>query len=319
MAKNTPKGTISFEELLSGQQRFKEKQKREAETKESITLEDLKKLQTGMSLDDLKNLQSNKQTPNKTNLGTLHQDLKSIKQSLDKTTTGEEPMFGRRAVATFFPPLPTKETAAPQAPEQQAPQEPPRDLNKERTERLQKIGSVIQEKIGVERGGALNNTQTNINKNVYDKFIAQTKQHDEILKDASEQQVQIFKQFEKTLIELREAGSDDSKKLREQLQHLAGQLETTEHTTAKGRMGYEMQTALGNARPKNLGDMFKSLFGGERRVREGYEKEGKNYRNKETGQFVKSSEATKGRLASAVSFLGEYIRSEEHTSELQSH
>ena len=290
------KVNLTLEELMASRKELKQREKLESE-RISITKEQLSKLASGDDIDELtkqfKDIQSPRKVGNKIGFNTLHEDLTKLKETLTKTATGTEPKPERTPLTTIIPPSP--------------PKEPGPTANEERTQRLQKIGNVVQEKVSTERGGSLNLSQTKINTTVFDKFVAQSKQRDDLLKNASEEQMKIFQELEDTLVELRGAGSKDSEKLRNTLAELEGRLKETKDTDAKGKIGYEISTARKNADPNNLGNVFRALMGKDSLLKKGYEREGNNIRNTETGQFASKAEASRGRFASAAGMLGQFI------------
>jgi len=249
----------------------------------------------------LEDLTSPIRKSNKIGLNTLHTDLKDLKTSLERTVTGQDPAPGRTPLSNVIPFSDYKVRTNLNNTGSQTDAEP------DRIDRLQRLGNTIQEKIGIERGGSLNNTQTNINASIFDKFIKQSKEQETLLKGANEEQRQIFQQLEQTLVELRGAGSKDSEKLRGTLAELRGRLDATDDTEAKGKIAYRMDTAGGNAKPANLGNVIKALMGKDSLLKTGYEREGKNIRNTETGQFTSRAEASQGRLSSAFGMLGNYV------------
>ena len=68
---------------------------------------------------------------------------------------------------------------------------------------------------------------------VFEEFIKQTQKREELLKDATEEQVQIFKELETVLLKLKTANADDSKALRKTLADLNKQLAKTTKNEAQ--------------------------------------------------------------------------------------
>ena len=132
-----------------------------------------------------------------------------------------------------------------------------------RTARLQRIGDIIQEKISAERGGTLNTSQTATNSKVFETFIAQTKQREDLLKTASDEQKEIFASLEETLISLREADKAESDKLRQTLGELSGQLKQTADSPAKEKIGQVLNTAQEQAQPITKMGIFNTLQEGK--------------------------------------------------------
>lgn len=292
------------------------------------------------SLDDL---QKPRKVGQKIGLGVVHDDLTRLDkdvQKLQKTLEGNEPTQGRGPLPVFsmggqkLDPKNKDESAVmelirkqhpelfegqpePEAPAKAAKERPQHEIktveqesfdetDADRTERLRKIGSTIEEKTIAEKGGSRNESLNTINKNVFDKFVEQTKERENLLKDASEEQHKIFQELEDTLTKLREAGTKESEELRKQLAELSGKLGETEDTGAKRKIQYQLDTARGNARPENLGNVAMAALGKENVLKKGYVREGDNIRNVETGKFASAKEAAHGKLASAGIMMGKF-------------
>jgi hypothetical protein len=186
----------------------------------------------------------------------------------------------------------------------------------ERTQRLQKIGNVIDQKTDLQLGGSKNNIVSGRNNEVFTKFITETKHRDEILKDANDQQREIFHRLEETMLKLKEAGSEDSQALRQQLAKLGGELKETGDTGAKSKM----TNILGNAQQRastgqrgdtgTLGDAVAALRGKKTVLKEGfsYDQSGAGSQIRDDkGKFASAKVAGKGRLAGAASILGNFV------------
>ena len=263
----------------------------------------------------------------KVGLGVIHEDL----TKLEKTIKGDAPKAGRselprvslgkqsldpndpknaKLIEMINAQMGAAEAAAPEA-ETPAPtaekQAVGGESDKERTARLQKIGGVIQEKIGAERGGTLNTSQTATNSKVFETFIAQTKQREELLKTASDDQKEIFSKLEETLVKLREANKDESDKLRQTLGELSGQLKETENSPAKEKIGRVLSTAQEQAQPVTKMGIFNTLRGKEQQLKPGFVKEGDQIRNTETGKFASGKEATEGKVAASAKMMGNFL------------
>lgn len=240
---------------------------------------------------EIVDIQKPRKVGNKVGLGVLHDDLQKVDKNIEKlakNTAGKDPKENRGQLPITLGgeklETKTKEQAAfmekvlaadrEQNPEAQATatteaepqQEATAETDAERTERLTRIGETIQGKIQAERGGTLNTTQTGINSKVYENFIEQTKQREELLKDATKEQIDIFKKLEETLIELREANHDDSKKLREQIADLGGQLSETEDTAAKSQLQELVGQTEQMSRPPTITGSIKEMFSGNVRA-----------------------------------------------------
>jgi chromosome segregation ATPase len=115
--------------------------------------------------------------------------------------------------------------------------------DEERTAILKKIGEVIGEKTALERGGARNETLTARNQATFEKFVQTTQEREKLLADADDKQREIFQELEDTLLKLREAGSEDSEKLRKELDKLSGELKATKKTAAQSNIGSRLENA----------------------------------------------------------------------------
>ena len=69
---------------------------------------------------------------------------------------------------------------------------------------------------------------------IFEEFIRQTERREELLKDATEEQIAIFKELESTILKLRTASHDDSKALRKTIDDLGRKLGQTKPTAARG-------------------------------------------------------------------------------------
>jgi hypothetical protein len=186
----------------------------------------------------------------------------------------------------------------------------------ERTQKLQKIGSVIDQKTDLQLGGSKNNIVSGRNNEVFTKFISETKQRDDILKDANDQQRDIFHRLEETMLKLKEAGSEDSQALRQQLAKLGGELKETGDSSAKNKMTNILGNAQSRAATGNrgntgtLGDAVSALRGKKTVLKEGfsYDQSGAGSQIRDDkGKFASAKVAGKGRLAGAASILGNFI------------
>lgn len=289
---------------------------------------------------ELSDLQKPKKVGQKIGMGVIHDDLTKLNKTLEGKTpragrnplpfslggealgspkTKEQEAFMEKLMAAAkeqhpdileaepVAPAETPRAGRPQREMKTVEQEPESETDEQRTARLKKIGNVIAEKTRLERGMSQNETQTGLNKTVFDKFVEQTKQREDLLKDATQEQHEIFKQLEETITKLREANSEDSEQLRKELAGLSGKLGETEDTGAKRKLQYQIDTARENARPSNLGNVVNAALGKENVLKAGYVREGNNIRNVETGKFASSKEAAHGRVASAGIKMGQFI------------
>lgn len=232
-------------------------------------------LETEMMREELHDLQKPRKVGQKIGLGVIHKDL----ETLNKTITGSTPKAGRLELPSNFSmggqkldPKNKDEAAllakvlaqnpelaaefAPQAePETVSPNQNP---GTDRTDRLTRIGAAIGQRKQVQgRAESASNT------NVFNRFVEQTKNRENLLADATEEQNRIFNQLEDTLIDLRDANKDDSEKLRKTLAELSGQLEATPNTGSKTAIGQQINLAREGSRGPNIGTALQALAGGK--------------------------------------------------------
>lgn len=231
---------------------------------------------------ELSDIQKPRKVGTKVGLGVIHEDLQKVEKAL--TTTGKQPKQDREQLPVTMgryklDPKNAKDAEllakieaadreqnqpAEQTPTAETTAESETETDAERTERLTRIGQTIQGKIEAERGGTLNTTQTAVNNKVFENFIEQTRQREDLLKDATAEQLEIFQRLEDTLIELREANSEDSEKLRRQIAELGGELSETADTKAKTKMqalvGQSQQLAKPPTVTGSLGQMVRGNF-----------------------------------------------------------
>lgn len=184
--------------------------------------------------------------------------------------------------------------------------------DEERTAILKKIGEVIGEKTALERGGARNETLTARNQATFEKFVQTTQEREKLLADADDKQREIFQELEDTLLKLREAGSEDSEKLRKELDKLSGQLKETKATAARSNIGSRLENAQRMAgtgergAQGTFGDALAVLMGKKEVLKPGYSFDatlrGSQYRGPQG--VVRPEEARAGRARGAASILG---------------
>ena len=184
--------------------------------------------------------------------------------------------------------------------------------DEERTAILKKIGEVIGEKTALERGGARNETLTARNQATFEKFVQTTQEREKLLADADDKQREIFQELEDTLLKLREAGSEDSEKLRKELDKLSGQLKETKATAARSNIGSRLENAQRMASTGDrgaqgtFGDALAVLMGKKEVLKPGYSFDatlrGSQYRGPQG--VVRPEEARAGRARGAASILG---------------
>jgi hypothetical protein len=135
-------------------------------------------------------------------------------------------------------------------------------------------------------------------------------------KDANDQQRDIFHRLEETMLKLKEAGSEDSQALRQQLAKLGGELKETGDSSAKNKMTNILGNAQSRAATGNrgntgtLGDAVSALRGKKTVLKEGfsYDQSGAGSQIRDDkGKFASAKVAGKGRLAGAASILGNFI------------
>jgi hypothetical protein len=179
----------------------------------------------------------------------------------------------------------------------------------ERNARLTKLAEVIGEKVKLQKGGSLNETLTAKNRGTFDQFIKETERRDTLLAEANEDQREIFKQIEDTLIKLQEAGSEDSKGLRKELERLHGAMQATEDTGAKKSLtdlaGRTSENAAAGVRGNqgNIGDALKALLGRREVLKSGMSRTAAGDIVNDKGEKVDAKDAVMGRAAGAGSIL----------------
>jgi hypothetical protein len=169
-----------------------------------------------------------------------------------------------------------------------------------RTERLQRMAGLIQEKVGIEQGIS---PQTKTNSSVFEKFIQQTQQRDKLLQDATDEQIKIFDQIEKTLIDLAKSSATEGRELRRTLDRIAGELGETDQTPARGRIADLLNTARTGARPATFGRAFSALFGGESQLKSGYTQSGGRYFDRSNNEVTRD-QAQRSYIGTAAGLFG---------------
>jgi hypothetical protein len=179
----------------------------------------------------------------------------------------------------------------------------------ERNQRLTKLAEIIGEKVKLQKGGSLNETLTAKNRGTFDQFIKETERRDTLLAEANEDQREIFKQIEDTLIKLQEAGSEDSRDLRKELERLHGAMQETEDTGAKksltdlaGRTSENAAAGVGGNQG-TFGDALKALLGRREVLKSGMSRTAAGDIVNDKGDKVDAKEAVMGRAAGAGSIL----------------
>jgi hypothetical protein len=183
-----------------------------------------------------------------------------------------------------------------------------------RKERLIGQGNKIDQRTEASRGGARNEGLNDRNRGTFEKFVAESGKKNEFLADATEQQTQIFKRIEDTLLQLRGAGTEDSKKLREELDNIANELHDSDETGAKSKVTGILQNARQSAatgtrnETGTLGDAYAALRGKKDVLKEGFSFDSRTgtARNDATGQLA-GKDAKMGKFKGAATILGSYI------------
>ena len=215
---------------------------------------------------ELADLQSPRRRSNKIGLGILHNDLQKLNTTLDtlpKANRADLPQvvisMGGQKLDPRNPkeleiikrlqetnPGILQEVSAETKPAPEEPEVKTAETDAERIERLTRIGNVMQERLSL---GSANKTMPEIGKTVFDNFIEQTKNREELLADATREQSDLFKKLEETIISLRDANSAENKELRKTLDDLSGQLEASPETKAKSQLTQVVKQAKESAKP----------------------------------------------------------------------
>jgi hypothetical protein len=199
--------------------------------------------------------------------------------------------------------------------------------NKDRIQKLTDIGATLGEKAELYQKGAGKETTVAKNTETFQRFVAETKRKDELLKDATDDQIKLFERLEDTLIKLRDSDAKDSAELRKELAKIAGELETTDDTTAKKSVSGVLENVRDRARvgqrgdKGTLGDAWSALTGKQKVLKEGYEFDprlkGEGVRRTTENEFGKAGQmpASKkgevfsmGRVAGAAKIAGNFFR-----------
>lgn len=288
-------------------------------------LEEIKKAMLVNNIEELKNdyeikaITRPKGDSKHVTLGDVREQLKTLDKTIKQNLVNRDgdPVDPRRAPLPKFSVIEggkTDESADTTADSEAKTQD---ELDQERTDRLRKIGGVIEKKTAIQKAGARNEQLNTRNAAVYDRFVSESKDREKFLTDATDEQKQIFKQLEDTMIKLREAGSEDSDKLREEIAHLSGRIEESPDNNSKKYMKPMMENIQRTASTGNrgnegtLGDVFSALTGKKTVLKEGFSYDsrgaGSQIRNDETSKFASAKEAGMSRLKGAGSILGNWV------------
>ena len=90
----------------------------------------------------------------------------------------------------------------------------------------------------------------NSNQKIFEDFVKQTQKREELLKDATSEQIVIFKHLEDTIKKLKDASHADSIDLRKAIENLANKLKVTPATGAKSNMMKALTAPAAAARSK---------------------------------------------------------------------
>jgi hypothetical protein len=96
-------------------------------------------------------------------------------------------------------------------------------------DKLQKLVDAISQK-------ASPSVNLNSNQKIFEDFVKQTQKREELLKDATSEQIVIFKHLEDTIKKLKDAGHADSMDLRKAIENLANKLKASPATAARSGM-----------------------------------------------------------------------------------
>lgn len=172
---------------------------------------------------NFEDLTSPRQKTNKVGLGTLHKDLQDIRQELQGDAS-----LNTNPVNPLVNLVPPKK-------QQDANQTNPGLLEQLKASAI--MG--IKEALGVTTAAeddVPGTTPATSNQRIYDEFIQQVKQQQDLLLDATKEQTDIFKKLEDTVEKLKSANHEDSKKLLASIDKLARQLKDTPDTKAKSNI-----------------------------------------------------------------------------------
>jgi hypothetical protein len=297
---------LSIEDLLESQQKLlsasnlTEEQRKRAE-EQIAKLEELRKATTENQekqtevVDQVKIMTRAKGDSRNVTLGDVRTEIKAMRKDL-VTFAGTDPNPNRKPLrkppASDIIDVEAREVSEKNVAEQQ--QERINKIREERVNRLSSIGSTLGEKAELYQKGAGKEVTMAKNAETFQKFVAETKKKDELLKDATEDQIKLFDRLEETLIKLRDSDAKNSVELRKELAKIAGELETTDKTAARGQIGGVLENARNRARSGarneagTLGDAWSVLMGKQK--------------------VMKTGGGTMNRLAGAATVAGNFFR-----------
>lgn len=171
---------------------------------------------------NFEDLTSPRQRSNHVGLGTLHRDLQDIRQEL----TGDASL-NTNPVNPLISLVPPKT-------QQDKDQNNPGLLDQLKASAIMGIKQALG--VDIDEDEVPKTAPATSNQRIYDEFIQQVKQQQDLLLDATKEQTDIFKQLEATVEKLRTANHEDSKKLLAGIDKLTKQLRTTPDTRAKSNI-----------------------------------------------------------------------------------
>lgn len=319
---------LSLESLLEAQQRLlsasnlTEEQRKKAE-EQIAKLEELRQATTETQdkqtevVEQVKVMTRAKGDSKNVTLGDVRNELKGVRQDL-KTFAGTDPNPSRKPLARQRGDV--IDVDAKEVPEQSLTAQ-----REERVSKLSSIGATLGEKAELYQKGAGKEVTVAKNAETFERFVAETRKKDELLKDATDDQIKLFERLEDTLIMLRDSDAKNSVELRKELAKIAGELETTGDTAAKSKIGGVLENTHNRARTGargdagTLGDAWSALTGKQKVLKEGYEfdpRMGENAvrRTKDNelgkaGRLAQKGEVVSmGRIAGAAKIAGNFFR-----------
>ena len=172
---------------------------------------------------NFEDLTSPRQKTNKVGLGTLHKDLQDIRQELQGDAS-----LNTNPVNPLVSLVPPKK-------QQDNQQNTPGLLEQLKASAIIGIKEALGVKVNPE-DDVVRTAPEIPSQRIYDEFIQQVKQQQDLLLDATKEQTDIFKQLESTVEKLRTANHEDSKKLLASIDKLFKQLGGTPDTKAKSNI-----------------------------------------------------------------------------------
>jgi hypothetical protein len=168
-------------------------------------------------------LTSPRQKTNKVGLGTLHKDLQDIRQELQgDASLNTSPV---NPLVSLIPPKKQQDNQ----------KNTPGLLEQLRASAMTGIKEALGVNVDPEDDVARTAPEMS-NHRIYDEFIQQVKQQQDLLLDATKEQTDIFKQLEASVEKLKTANHEDSNKLLASIDKLAKQLKSTPDTKAKSNI-----------------------------------------------------------------------------------